>query len=109
MLRFITQRLLAMIPVWFLLSLMSFSLIHLSPADPAILLLGGPDVPHSDVVRLTHQLGLDKPLPVQYVLWMKAMLHGDWGYSYFLHEPVLRLLFERAEVTIGIAALGLVV
>ncbi|MDQ2742380.1 MAG: ABC transporter permease [Chloroflexota bacterium] len=109
MLPFIAQRFLAMIPVWLLLSVMSFSLIHLSPANPALLLLGGPEVPHSDVVRLTHQLGLDQPLPVQYVLWMKSMLRGDWGYSYFLHESVLPLLFQRATVTVGIAALGLII
>jgi peptide/nickel transport system permease protein len=98
-----------MIPVWFLISLMSFSLIHLSPADPARLILGGTDVSQTDVNRLNHQLGLDQPLPVQYLVWMKNMLHGDWGYSYFLHAPVLQTLWEHASVTAGIALLGLII
>src|SRR5579859_1305608 len=106
---YIVQRLLTVIPVWFLISVMSFSLIHLSPANPAQLLLGGPDVPHSDVVRLTHQLGLDQPLPVQYGIWLRNALTGNWGYSYFLHAPVLPTLIQAALVTVGIATLGLII
>src|SRR5450759_677459 len=107
--RHILQRLLTMIPVWFLISVMSFSLIHLSPSDPARLLLGGTDVSQVDVDRLNHQLGLDQPLPIQYLIWMKNMLHGDWGYSYFLHAPVLQSLWDHASVTVGIAFLGLLI
>src|SRR5579871_6148580 len=90
MIRHILHRLLTMIPVWFLLSVMSFSLIHLSPSDPARLILGGTDVSQADVTRLNHQLGLDQPLPVQYLIWLKNALHGDWGYSSFLHASVLQ-------------------
>src|SRR5579859_275360 len=109
MTRYIVRRLLTIIPVWFLISVLSFSLIHLSPASPAQLILGGRGVPHSDVVRLTHQLGLDQPLPVQYGIWMKNAMTGDWGYSYFLHAPVLPTLIQHATVTIGIATLGLII
>jgi peptide/nickel transport system permease protein len=107
--RLISHRLLTMIPVWFLISIMSFSLIHLSPASPAQLLLGGAEVPQADVVRLNHQLGLDQPLPLQYGIWLKNALHGDWGYSYFLHAPVLPTLLEHAQVTFGIALFGLLI
>lgn len=107
MTRLILYRILTMIPVWFLISLMSFSLIHLSPANPAVLILGGPDAPQSDVQRLNHQLGLDKPVPIQYLIWLSNIFHGDWGYSYFLHQPVLPTLLDYAKVTVGIAGLGL--
>jgi peptide/nickel transport system permease protein len=98
-----------MIPVWFLISFMSFFLLHLSPANPALLLLGGTEVDKSQIARITHQLGLDRPLPVQYGLWLTNLFKGDWGYSYFLHGPVLTVILQRAAVSVGIAGLGLVI
>lgn len=109
MLQHILRRLLSMIPVWFLISFMSFFLLHLSPSNPALLLLGGTEVDQSAIARITHQLGLDQPLPVQYGLWLRNVFKGDWGYSYFLHAPVLTVIVQRATVSVGIAALGLVI
>jgi peptide/nickel transport system permease protein len=48
-------------------------------------------------------------LPVQYGLWLRNIFKGDWGYSYFLHAPVLTVILQRATVSVGIAALGLVI
>lgn len=107
MTRLIISRLLSMIPIWLLISVASFVLIHLSPASPAALLLGDTNVPQKDIDRLTHQMGLDKPLPVQYGIWVSHVLKGDWGYSYFQHAPVLSVLAQHAEITFGITLVGL--
>jgi len=104
--RLIFHRLLTMLPVWFLISLMSFGLIHLSPGNPAELLLGGTDISQESVNRLSHQMGIDRPLPTQYAIWLTGIGRGDWGYSYFQHQPVLKVLGQHASVTFGIAITG---
>ncbi|HEX9077866.1 MAG TPA: ABC transporter permease, partial [Anaerolineae bacterium] len=69
-----------MSPVLFLVSLMVFSIIHLTPGDPALLILGEEVTPEK-LTALRHQLGLDQPIPVQYGLWLSNVLRGDLGRS----------------------------
>jgi peptide/nickel transport system permease protein len=79
-----------------------FLLIHLSPGDPAAL-IAGDLATTDDIDRLRKALGLDKPLPVQFVGWLGRILTGDLGTSIFTNVPVTQLLAQRLEPTLSIA------
>ncbi|MGH8410751.1 MAG: ABC transporter permease, partial [Pseudomonas sp.] len=101
MLRFIFQRLAMSIPTLLLISLMVFAIIRLVPGDPALLMLGDMADAHSlEVARAS--LGLDQPLPLQFVIWLKAVLSGDLGHSFSTNEAVLPLILDRFQVSAGI-------
>jgi peptide/nickel transport system permease protein len=104
MVTFLTRRLLLMIPVALLVSFVTFMIIHLIPGDPAQVLLGESATPQT-VAALRHQLGLDKPLMVQYFLWLGQAFHGNLGQSLQLSQPVMQAILQRLPVT---AELGLV-
>jgi peptide/nickel transport system permease protein len=106
MLRYTIQRVLFMLPVALLVSFVTFMLIHLIPGDPARVLLGEEATPQT-VAALQHQLGLDKPLPQQFVLWLWQALQGNLGASIQLQQPVSQVLFQHLPVTLelGLASL----
>ncbi len=106
MLRYIIQRIIFMIPVALLVSFVAFMLIHLIPGDPARVLLGEEATPET-VAALQKELGLDKPLLVQFGLWFWQAVHGNLGMSIQLHQPVTQALIQRLPVTIelGVASL----
>jgi ABC-type dipeptide/oligopeptide/nickel transport system permease component len=103
---YIVRRLLLMLPVALLVTVIVFTLIHLTPGDPAIAYLGEEATPQA-VAALRHELGLDQPLPVQYVIYLGNVLHGNLGNSIKSHEPVSQAIFERLPATfeLGMAAL----
>ena len=107
MLAYLVRRLALMVPVAFLVSVAVFSLIHLTPVDPAELILGEEHSPQA-VVALRHELGLDQPLPQQYLTWIGRALHGDLGRSVRTNQPVAQAIAERIPNTLelGIAALA---
>jgi len=107
MLAYLVRRLALMVPVAFLVSVAVFSLIHLTPVDPAELILGEEHSPQA-VAALRHELGLDQPLPQQYLTWMGRALHGDLGRSVRTDQPVAQAIAERIPNTLelGIAALA---
>lgn len=101
MFRFISQRLAMSVPTLLLISLMVFAIIRLVPGDPALLMLGDMADAHSlEVARSS--LGLDQPLPVQFVIWLKAVLSGDLGHSITTNEAVLPLILDRFQMSAGI-------
>lgn len=106
MLVYLTRRLLAMIPVALLVSFVTFMIIHLIPGDPARVLLGESATPET-VKALDHQLGLDKPLLTQFVLWLGQALHGNLGQSIQLSQPVTQAILQRAPVTIELGVVSL--
>src|SRR5438552_4057663 len=109
MLPYITRRALASVPVLFLLSLVVFMLIHLTPGDPiAMIFVGGGFAEPDKVAEIRHQLGLDLPLEQQYLRWLGNMLQGDLGLSIRTRQPVLEAIGERLPVTLELAALALV-
>lgn len=90
------------IPVLFLVSVMVFSLIHLIPGDPGRTILGPEATP--DAVRaFDHRLGLDRPLPEQYLRWLLRVLHGDLGNSLVDGTPVSLLIAQRLPATAELA------
>jgi peptide/nickel transport system permease protein len=83
-----------------------FMLIHLTPGDPALILLGEDRSPQA-IADIHKQLGLDKPIYIQYGLWLGRMAHGDLGRSITTHQPVSTAITERLPATLelGIVAL----
>ena len=94
------------IPVIILVSIVTFSLIHIAPGDPVQILLGIYGDPGL-VLVLQKQLNLDKPVVVQYFLWVKNLLKGDLGVSFRSKTPVLDMLLERYPRTLLLSLLGL--
>jgi len=103
---YLLRRLLLMLPVAFLVTVGVFLLIHLSPGDPALIILGEDRSPQA-IAQIHQELGLDKPLYVQYVIWLDHIAHGDWGRSITTHQPVAIAITERLPATfeLGITAL----
>lgn len=107
MLAYIGKRLLAAVPVLFGLSVIVFLIIALIPGDPATAILGSFATPEN-VERLNRQLGLDKSLFEQYVIWITNVLQGDFGRSYTLNRPVLDEVLERFRATLLLAGASLI-
>ena len=98
MFRLILQRLAMAVPTLLLISLMVFALIRLIPGDPALLMLGDMADPQS-LADMRASLGLDHSLVSQYLIWIKAVLSGDLGFSITSKQAVLPLIFERFTVS----------
>lgn len=107
MARYLLRRLVSMIGVLVGVSIIVFLALHLSPGDPAQLLLG-PLARPDDLARLREELGLTEPLPVQYWKWFTHVLQGDFGRSISSHRPVLADITERFRATAILAGAGLV-
>lgn len=108
MLNFLLKRLLLSIPTLFLVALLVFLLVRMIPGDPASVLLGeGADA--ASIAAINARLGLDKPPPVQFVIWLGNLFHGDLGTSIITREDVLGLVLERFRLsaTIILLAVGL--
>jgi ABC-type dipeptide/oligopeptide/nickel transport system permease component len=102
--RFVAPRLLrALVALW-LVSTVVFVVMRLS-GDPVPLLLP-PDAPHSEILRVRAELGLDRPLPVQYAVFLTNLLHGDFGRSIHFREPALSVVlgYLPATVELGLTA-----
>lgn len=108
MFAFIAQRLLALLPLLFIVSLLVFSLVLLIPGDPAYMLAGENATPE-EIAEIRSEMGLDDPLFLQYGRWVGGLLTGDLGTSLFSDQPVLDVLLERLPVTLSLAFAAIVV
>ena len=99
MLNYIGKRLLALIPVLLVVSLVIFLLIHLVPGDPAAQMLGE-NATQEQIDSLRSAMGLDLPLPLQYLRWMGRLLRGNLGTSYFMQGTVNEILREHMVPTL---------
>ncbi len=98
MLRFILRRLILLVPVIAIVGTIVFVLIHLTPGDPAAVILG-PDATADQIESLRDRLGLNEPLYIQYVEWFAGAIRLDFGESIFLGQPVTEALIDRAQPT----------
>lgn len=109
---FVAKRLLLTIPILILVSIMTFSLIHLIPGDPARVILGQ-EATEEAYQALRSELGLDKPIVQQYFSWLGKVLQGDLGRSITAHVPVIDLIKQRLpatiELTIGAFLFALII
>jgi len=95
---YIIRRLLIMVPTFFLVTALVFTLIHLAPGDPALLLLvmgGKPGTSSESVEAVKEELGIGKPVYVRYVMWLGKFLRGDLGSSYITGQPTIRMITDR--------------
>lgn len=106
--RYLLQRLLSVVPVLFIVSAIVFLILHFTPGDPAIVLLGD-EATQEEVDDLRAQLGLDRPIYEQYVLWITNALRGDLGQSYYMDETVVEALVSHLGPTISLGFLSLIV
>ena len=102
MLTFIFRRLLSTVLVMAIVAVFIFLLLHLSPGDPAAIIVGD-NATQVQIDAVRKQLGLDDPLAVQFVRWMAGVFRGDLGMSIFSHEPVGKLIAQRIEPTLSLA------
>jgi peptide/nickel transport system permease protein len=108
--RFILHRLALLLPSLFLLTLVTFLLGAMAPGDPVEILLGQHANPEA-AARLRRELGLDRPLPAQFVAYVTGVVHGDFGVSYYDRRPVAETLARGfpATLQLGLTAIGLAV
>lgn len=104
---FVLRRLLHTLPVLVLASLVVFSMLHLVPGDPVEIMVGAAfqgRVPEDAIQRIRVDLGLDQPLPIQYLRWAGNAVRGDFGTSYTRNRPVIDVIGERLPSTLELAA-----
>jgi peptide/nickel transport system permease protein len=108
--RYIAQRLFHTLLVLVGVSLLTFALIHMTPGDPVLVMLGTDATP-GELERLRHLLGLDQPLYVQYAQYIGHLFTGQMGDSIFQHQPVSKLIGDRlpATVELTVAAMSIAV
>ena len=106
MLHYVLHRILALVPVVLLVSATVFSLIHLTPGDPAVIMAGESQDPEV-VAGIRRELGLDQPIPVQYAIWLGHALRGDLGRSIRTRQPVLEAILERLKPTLLLSAMAM--
>jgi len=102
MLSFLGKRLIATVPVVLVVAVAVFTIVRLTPGDPAAI-IGGNGATSEDLDRIRVQLGLDKPLLTQFLLWAGQVLQGDLGFSYYLNKPVVELIGQRVGPTLSLA------
>ena len=110
MTQYITRRLLVSIPLLFGISIITFIIINLAPGDPLTALLDPEDqisLSVRDVEALRRELGLDRPGPVRYVIWLKEALTGNLGYSYQTKRPVIEMVLNKLPVTLSLMGVAL--
>jgi peptide/nickel transport system permease protein len=104
---YIAGRLLATLVVMAIVGVIVFLLLHLAPGSPAAIIAGDNATP-AQIVQITHQLGLDRPLPVQFGLWAWNILHGRFGISIFSGAPVMQLIIQRLPATVSLTVVTIV-
>ena len=104
---YITKRLLMLIPVLLGTSIIVFSLIHLTPGDPART-IAGEHASEETIQKIREKYGLDKPLYIQYFIWLKDALKGDLGRSIVSHESVTKEIFDRFPNTFELTLVAMI-
>ena len=108
MLSFLARRLLSTIPVLLIVSVLVFLLLRLTPGDPAQL-LAGDQATAEQVAQIRTNLGLDRSIPEQYLLWLGHLLQGDLGQSFYYKTDVVTLIGQRLEPTMSLALITILV
>lgn len=98
--RYVLRRLIQAIPLLLGITVIAFAILKLTPGGPLAAYEANPDFSFADQQRLEHALGLDQPVPVQYVQWLGRFLTGDWGYSFATSQPVLSMIGQRIPNTL---------
>lgn len=106
--KYIIRRFIVAIPVLLMVSIIVFLLIHLMPGDPALVMLGEEATPEM-IEDLREELGLNQPLHLQYLSWLRKVLAGDFGRSILTKQPVVEALIHRLPITIELILLAFLI
>lgn len=106
--RTVGRRVAQAVPLVLLLSALVFALLHAAPGGPLAIYLENPGVRPADLERLKVSLGLDRPVPVQYLAWLRGVFTGDWGFSFIDGRPVATRIVERLPATLELVGASLV-
>lgn len=107
MIKYAVKRLLQAIPILFAISIFSFLLMRLAPGDPALAYMN-PEMELLDIEQIREDMGLNEPIHVQYINWLKNLLQGNLGYSLSNNKPVLDQIVERLPATIGLMGASMI-
>src|SRR5438552_3517332 len=107
MLAYIGRRLLATIPVMAVVAVLVFSMLRLTPGDPAAIIAGAAAT-SQDIVDIRQKLGLDRPIVEQFAIWIGHVLSGDFGESFFFKKQVADLILDRVGPTLALATFTMV-
>ncbi|MGB6008277.1 ABC transporter permease [Castellaniella sp.] len=107
-LKMLASRLAGGCVVLLIVAVMVFTLIHLASGDPIAVMLGD-HATASDIAQVRAQYGLDRPLPTQFALWLGQVVQGNLGTSIFMQAPVTEVLWNRAEPTLMLASLSVLI
>ena len=105
--QYLLRRLLLTVPVLLGVSIIVFGIIHLIPGDPVQLIFSGTGASLEQREAMRHALGLDRPLPVQYAIYISNAIRGDLGKSIQFKQPVTELILERMPATIELTIASL--
>src|SRR6201992_1157710 len=106
MLTFLAKRLAQIVPTLFFVSILIFSLQHLLPGDPALVMAGEERDP-AVIEKIRQQYRLDKPIPVQYFYWAKGVVSGELGQSLRINMPVGELIEQKLRVTLNLGLMAI--
>src|SRR6186713_2024659 len=107
MLGFLARRLLATIPVMAIVAVLVFSMLRMTPGDPASIIAGAAATA-ADVAGIREKLGLDRPIVEQFGIWLGNVLRGDFGESFFFKKTVASLIADRVGPTLALATFTMV-
>ncbi len=105
---YILRRLLQIVPTVLMITLVVFVMMRSVPGDPVVILLGDAYT-EEDAVKVRQEYGLDKPVLVQYAIWLGKLVQGDWGVSILSGRPVLKDVLVRLPVTLELIVLSMAV
>jgi ABC-type dipeptide/oligopeptide/nickel transport system permease component len=106
--RYVVQRVLHTLVVLFGVALLTFVIVHMTPGDPVLVILGTDATP-GELERLRRLLGLDQPLPVQFAQYLSRLATGQMGESIFQHQPVTKLIGDRIPATLELALAAMLI
>jgi peptide/nickel transport system permease protein len=102
--RFALRRLLGMIPLMLGVSVIIFGILQAIPGGPLAVYADNPHMRLEDIETLKRQMGLDQPIPIQYLRWLQGFVTGNWGFSFSSGRPVIEVIAERFPYSIKLMA-----
>jgi peptide/nickel transport system permease protein len=106
---YVVRRTLQSIPLLLAISVILYGILYNMPGGPLAPYLQNPHITPADIARLRHNLGMDQPVPIQYLRWLQHVVVGDMGYSTSNSEPVFQALIERFGATLELMGASLVI
>lgn len=107
--KLIVRRLIISVVLILGITFFSFLIVYLAPGDPTTLFSLNPNISQEDIIQLRKSYGLDKPIYVQYFLWLKKLIRGDMGRSLIYRERVAKVIVERIPATVLLMGSSLII